>query len=181
MENISRQSSYQTNLNKRSQSHYDRTYDIMSSNLLLGMHRRFFERYENQSFIMHFMSQDNHLTIQASVFKDQIHVHTRFGHSASLSRNYGLSLTHAPVSHTLTHLTRSREDRIIVSSRTHIHRVSLPLHLRLKAVPTVYFRIIEKRIMHQLERFSDGEICLSEEVKRDLTDESARALLCLLV
>lgn len=181
MENISRQTSYQNNLNKSRDNFYNRTYDIMSSSLLLGMHRRFFERYENQSFIIHFRTIDRLLTVQVSVFKDQIQVHTRFGMPLSLSRYYGLSLSHAPESHTLTHLSRSREDRITVSSRIQIHRVSLPLLLRLKAIPTVYFSIIEKRIMHQLERLSNEEICLSEEIKRDLTDEGARALLCFLV
>ena len=160
---------------------YDRTYDVQSANLTLGIRRRGLERYCDQTFIMHFCHHEVNLFVQISVYKDHLTVNTRYIQGDSLPANTIHSLFHVPSEHQLTHISRSREDRIIMSEAASLHRVSLDVLLRLKEIPATYFRILDKRIDRRLEALSHnaGSYCLQN--LRDLADESARALLCLLV
>ena len=160
---------------------YDRTYDVQSANLQLGIRRRGLERYCNQTFIMQFSRRESSLFVQISVYKDHLTVNTRYIHGMTPSQNMIHALFHVPCDHRMTHISRSREDRIILSEAASLHRVSLGVLLRLKEIPATYFRILDKRIDRRLEDLSRDAGGTNLQHLRDLADESARALLCLLV
>ena len=160
---------------------YEATYDASSANLKFGIRRRLMERYCDQSFVMRFCSQNASLFVQVSIDKGQITVCTRYLHGATVPLNTVHSLFQVPPQHQMTHIAQSREDRIIMSSAASLHRVSLGILLRLKQIPSTYYCILDKRIRQRLDKLSSHDETCDSNSLRELADESARALLCLLV